>query len=54
MSETNLTHGVFHKGISARAETYRELLQWPVVGLVIAGLCTLAWWVFLTWIIFSL
>jgi hypothetical protein len=54
MSETNLTHDVFHKGIGARAERYRELLQWPVVGLAVAGLCTLAWWVFLAWIIFSL
>jgi hypothetical protein len=54
MSETNLTHDVFQKGINAPGERYRELFQWPIVGLAIAGLCTLAWWVFLAWIILSL
>ena len=51
MSETDLTHGVFLKENPSSGQ-YRELLQWPVLGLVFAVLCTFAWWAFLGWAFF--
>ena len=51
MSETDLAHSVSLTE-NPPSGRYRELLQWPVLGIGLAFLCTFAWWGFLGWVFF--